>query len=249
VHQRLPAALSIYFLRAACYNEGNPRKGTGAMITNELQKRIFNGDREAFRAVYQKYGRGVYLDALKALGNETTARGVVKQTFLNLHNELMCKDEDIDLQERIRALADQETLLVQVLGSPSGEEAGAAVAAHGSVPAEAPQEPSAVEDYADDSETADTESDEETPDDLPPLERTHAYMRADGEEDLQAMRERASKSPKQGRWLGSVLLALFLLILLWVLGGILMDLGILPFIDLGYSWFNETIFQLFKLGA
>lgn len=219
------------------------------MITNELQKRIFNGDREAFRAVYQKYGRGVYLDALKTLGNETAARGVVKQTFLNLHNELMCKDEDIDLQERIRTLANQETLLVQVLGSPSGEEAGAAVAAHGSVSAQTPQESPAAEDYADDSETVSDESDGEISDDLPPLERTHAYMRADGEEDLQAMRERASKPPKQGRGLGSVLLVLFLLILLWVLGGILMDLGILPFIDLGYSWFNETIFQLFKLGA
>lgn len=220
------------------------------MITDELQKRVFNGDREAFRSVYQKYGRGVYLDALKALGNETAARGVVKQTFLNLHNELMCKDEDVDIGERVRELADHETLLMQVLGSPSGEEAGAAVASHGAAAAAA-QKARPDEGFSDnaDIEAADEEPEEEIPDDLPPLERTRAYMRADGEEDLHAIRERASKTPKQGRGIGTALLILFLLILLWVSGGILMDLGILPSVDLGYRWFNENIFRLFTLGA
>jgi hypothetical protein len=222
------------------------------MITNDLQKRIFNGDREAFRSVYQKYGRGVYLDALKALGNETAARGVVKQTFLSLHNELMCRNEDIVIHERVRELAEHEILLRQVLGSESGEEAGAVVAARGGHAAEAPEKrgsesifgQKALEDAPED-----IEEDVPVPDDMPALERTHAYMRADGEKGLQDMRKRASDTSRPARGFGTVLLILFLLMLLWVLGGILMDLGILPSVNLGYRWFNENIFRLFTLGA
>ena len=36
-----------------------------------------------------------------------------------------------------------------------------------------------------------------------------------------------------------------LVIFLWVLADILMYKGILPGVDLGYSWFNGHLFQLF----
>ena len=43
------------------------------------------------------------------------------------------------------------------------------------------------------------------------------------------------------------LLILLLLILLWVLAGVLMDVQLIRAYDLGYSWFNETIYPLFSL--
>ena len=42
-----------------------------------------------------------------------------------------------------------------------------------------------------------------------------------------------------------VIFVIVLVIFLWVLADILMYKGILPGIDLGYSWFNEHLFQLF----
>ena len=41
-----------------------------------------------------------------------------------------------------------------------------------------------------------------------------------------------------GRVAAAVLVALFLLVFLWALAGILMSLGVLPAADLGYGWFE-----------
>ena len=45
-------------------------------------------------------------------------------------------------------------------------------------------------------------------------------------------------------WLVVVLLSA---VLAWLLAGILMDIGLLPRCDLGYAWFNRTIFPVFRL--
>ena len=39
------------------------------------------------------------------------------------------------------------------------------------------------------------------------------------------------------------------LLFLWIVAGILMDLGILPYYDLGFAWFNANLYPLFTLGA
>ena len=41
------------------------------------------------------------------------------------------------------------------------------------------------------------------------------------------------------------LLIVCIMILGWAIVGILMDIGWIPYMDLGYSWFNETIYPLF----
>lgn len=214
------------------------------MITNDLQKRILNGDREAFRSVYAKYGRDVYLTALHELGSEEAARAVVKQTFLSLHHELMRANEDIDLHVRIHELAENELLLLQILKSGGGDDAVSAVSAHSAgsgraQPLVAPEQ-----------ESADGAAEKSIPADLPPLERTHAYMRADGEDTAPAQaREPKSGSARRGQGFSVFLLIVFLLLLLWTLAGVLMGLGFVPKVDLGYEWFNHTVFPLFQLGA
>jgi hypothetical protein len=42
-----------------------------------------------------------------------------------------------------------------------------------------------------------------------------------------------------------ILNVILILILLWFLGGLLINLGVLPEFDLGYSWFNGHIYPLF----
>ena len=210
------------------------------MITNDLQKRILNGEREAFRSVYEQYGRGVYFSALETLGSEDKARTVVKKVFLLLHSELMRACDDVDIHQRVRELADSELLLLQVLGSASGEEAAAAVSAH--TRAEEAGEPLVDPDpsgYADADGTP-------RPVELPPLERTSTYMRAES-----ASFGRGKERAPRGRAHGflTFLLVLFLLVLLWVLVGVLMGLGYLPKFDLGYGWFNTNVFPFFSIGA
>ena len=52
------------------------------------------------------------------------------------------------------------------------------------------------------------------------------------------------KKEKNHLWLW-VPIILLLMILLWLTVGMLMSYGIVPELDLGYEWFNETIFELF----
>ncbi|MBR3244322.1 MAG: hypothetical protein IKF90_16800 [Parasporobacterium sp.] len=54
------------------------------------------------------------------------------------------------------------------------------------------------------------------------------------------------KPRNKGLFIFCVILNIILiLILLWFLGGLLVNLGILPDIDIGYSWFNAHIYPLF----
>jgi hypothetical protein len=238
------------------------------MITNDLQKRIRNGDREAFRTIYSEHGRGVYLNALKALGNETDAHSVVKQTFLNLHHELLRSGEDIDIAARIRELADNELLLMEILDSKTLTQPTASVASKGQ---STPQKQASFEDCATSAKPGAPEpvreavrrprreeisfDDDDAPDakaadPLPPFDRARTYMNADDEASLRMReQERGAQQSRRGRGFGRFLLILFLLILLWVAAGILMDFGLIPYFDLGYGWFNAYIFPLFTLGA
>lgn len=212
------------------------------MITNDLQKRIQNGDREAFRSVYNKYGRDVYLTALHALGSEEAARGVVKQTFLVLHTELMRAADDVDLGVRIRELSENELLLLEILKNGGGEQSASAVAARSKDTARARS-------YVAPEPEAEDEVESVIPADLPPLERTRAYMRADNAPGSSPKREKKSNSSRFGHGLSAFLLFVFLLLLLWTLAGVLMGLGFIPKFDLGYEWFNRSVFPLFHLGA
>ena len=54
---------------------------------------------------------------------------------------------------------------------------------------------------------------------------------------------------RRGSALISILTVLFCAILAWLVAGALMDLKLIPFYDLGYSWFNTHVCLLFRLGA
>lgn len=210
------------------------------MITNPLQQRINTGDREAFKAVYSEYGRGVYIAALKALGSESAARNVVKQTFLNLHRELLNAADDVDIPVLIREMTDHELLLMKI------------VQQHGSLDeAPTPDAPIPVSEPAPELFSARSAfEDQATPAraaDLPPLERTLAYMQADGAFPREPAPEKpAVRRRKRRGGFGKFLLMLLLLALLWALAGVLMDIRIIPAYDLGYHWFNQTIYPLFS---
>jgi len=215
------------------------------MITNTLQKRISSGDREAFKAVYSEYGRGVFLSAMKALGSEADARVVVKQTFLNLHRELLDAADDMDIPVRIRELTEHELLLTKILrnkgvfdAATQGEPLSSGYSSAYRTGGASARSVFDVEDLPEESEP------------LPPLERTYAYMEAD--RVFASKRPEETPAPAKAKKRGGfqrVLVVLLLLVLLWALVGVLMDVRLIPAFDLGYRWFNATVFPLFSTFA
>ena len=57
----------------------------------------------------------------------------------------------------------------------------------------------------------------------------------------------ARRKSRKGAIIAGIILVILLLLFIWLLAGILMDLEILPFVDLGYSLFNEHVFEFFRL--
>jgi len=56
-----------------------------------------------------------------------------------------------------------------------------------------------------------------------------------------------AKKSRRGAAVAGIFLFILLVVFVWLLAGILMDLSILPFYDLGYSLFNEYVFDFFRL--
>ena len=198
------------------------------MIENDLQNRIHFGDREAFLAVYQEYGPGAYAAAKKALSSDSLAKSAIKQAFLTLYEEILTQPDDFDIPVRIRELTEREiTLLRLVSGETSmtdrlvsdGEEI-------------APEHFSARGAFADQADSLPR---------LPSLERKRAYPRARKRLFLHAKPRAAASAQTPLVW--KILLVLVDLFLLWVLAGMLMGLGYLPVVDLGYSWFSKALHQ------
>ena len=90
-------------------------------------------------------------------------------------------------------------------------------------------------------------------DDLPPIETVEEEVDVydaldeeegyDGEYDEEVEYE---KPRSKGLFIFCIILnVILILILLWFLGGLLINLGVLPEFDLGYSWFNSHIYPLF----
>lgn len=215
------------------------------MITNTLQKRISSGDREAFKAVYSEYGRGVFLAAMKALGSEADARVVVKQTFLNLHRDLLNAADDVDIPVRIRELTEHELLLTKILRNKGVFDAAAQGDTLGNGYTSAYRSGGASARSVYDAEDLPEESEP-----LPPLERAYAYMEADRVFASKKTEETpTADKPKKRNGFQKLLVMLLLLVLLWALVGVLIDVRLIPAFDLGYRWFNQIVFPLFSTFA
>ncbi|MDD4311497.1 MAG: hypothetical protein PHW41_03355 [Eubacteriales bacterium] len=193
------------------------------MITNDLQNRIHLGDREAFLAVYQEYGRGVYTVARKALSSDSLAKSAVKQTFLTLYEELLTKTDDFDIPVRIRQLADREIYLLRLISGKTTPQDDVALQ-----PEEPEAEQFSARDFAEDADLVLN---------LPSLEREHAFRKP---RNGLFLRKPQQKADARTPLFWKILLVLIDLFLLWVLAGLLMGVGYLPVVDLGYVWFSRV---------
>ena len=198
------------------------------MIENDLQNRIHFGDREAFLAVYQEYGPGAYAAAKKALSSDSLAKSAIKQAFLTLYEEILIQPEDFDIPVRIRELTEHEITLLRLVNGQINMADSAASDAE----AIAPEHFSARGAFSDQADSLPK---------LPTLERKRAYPRARKRLYPRAKPRAAASAQIPTVW--KILLVLVDLFLLWVLAGMLMGLGYLPVVDLGYSWFSNALSQ------
>lgn len=207
------------------------------MISPSLQERIHRGDRDAFRALYSEYSRDVYLTAQQALQSDALARAVVRQVFLRIHRELLAASAPLDTDARIDALTNEEIRVQRIASGDTGE----------AILRDAPT-PRRVTRYRECAHAAQPARPEA--DALTRVRARYAPMQQPpvppaGEPLLPQARPRMGAA----RVAAAVLVALFLLVFLWALAGILMSLGVLPAADLGYGWFDRVVFRLFGLPA
>ena len=194
------------------------------MITNDLQNRIHFGDRDAFYAIYREYGLGIYAAARKALPSDSLAKSAVKQTFLTLYEEILTKTEDFDIPVRLRELADHEVYILQLIN-------GDASILENADPAKAMIEPDqlSARTFGEDADLMLN---------LPSLERDRNFRKP--RRGL-FLRKPEQKNAKRTALFWKILLVLVDLFLLWFLLGLIMGLGYLPAIDLGYTWFSQLL--------
>ena len=207
------------------------------MISPSLQERIHRGDRDAFRALYSEYSRDVYLTAQQALQSDALARAVVRQVFLRIHRELLAAAAPLDTDARIDALTNEEIRVQRIASGDTGE----AILRD----APTPRRVTRYRECAHAAQPARPEAAQPEADALARVRARYAPMRQP------PVPPAGEPLPRMGaaRVAAAVLVALFLLVFLWALAGILMSLGVLPAADLGYGWFDRVVFRLFGLPA
>lgn len=199
------------------------------MISDSLQERIHLGDRDAFRALYSEYSRDVYLTAQEMLQTEAQSRAVVKQVFLRIYRELLDADGPIDTDRRIEALTNEEIRIQRIAAGNTGSDILQQVHTPRRLDRRGAGHTGVQQPFADAPK--------------PPLDRVKVRYAI-----APAAAASASRPQRRGgRAVGFLLIALLFLLLLWVLSGMMMSLGWIPRLDLGYTWFDRTVFCLFNL--
>lgn len=232
------------------------------MFRDAVQKRANAGEQEALREIYNKYSKKVYALTQAALGDADTAKSAVKQVFLRLYHELMRAESDIDIAARLSSLINDEVRIQRIARGDFSEDT---LQIQYTVSAE------------DDSGSNDTmvrihqrmvvtpEEERKTepkkepvPVSVPAPDFADSVIEEAKEESFQDNRyyyrrpervEQIFEKPKRkgGNVIITILLILLILVFVWLLVGILMDLRFLPFLDLGYSFFNKNFFEFFRI--
>lgn len=197
------------------------------MDLNALMRRIQQGDREAFATLYTRYNKTVYRIALESTRNDEEAKHVVVAVFREMYQTIRAKGPYLgDLYGWLDALTAKQVRLRRMMRVGGAEETMASPQ---------PQPASVVSPQFK----------------AASVDRPRRYT----EEEAAALEERALKrlqaipekeeERQRGGWVSIAVLGATAALLLWVLIGLLGTLSILPRWDLGYAWFNQTLFTLF----
>lgn len=236
------------------------------MELSELMHRVRYGDRDALKDLIARYGGQVYKRALAKTGDKALAKEVTQKTFAELVSTLQKNSDDEGWQLWLDTLAARNidtcgriksdvSYVERELERELYQEAAPPAAAHWQAMPARPQ-PYAPRDNARQAQGAYARPNTPArPPSAPPPpryvpERPPSY--APQQPPRRRPPENAAPEPsfekprsRFGYGLGVFVLIVLCLVLLWIAAGICMNMGFLPKIDLGYSWFNEKIFTFF----
>lgn len=209
------------------------------MELEELVRRIRFGDKTAIKDLISIYGNSVYARAFERTQDKELAREAARQTFGQFVSIVQQQpDEDGwslwfgDLIERNIAAYAQVGSDMSVIENELEKE----LYDEPLPPAAPPARPVQHSEPLPPAEPA-------------PDKASHSSGRSRRDEvydEAYALRKTKAKSRRSGSHPATViLLVIVCLLLLWVVGGVAMTMKWITYYDLGYSWFNAHIFQLF----
>ena len=190
------------------------------MPFDELLPGLRSGDANAIRALIKERGAELLAHAeILADGNRERARKLTAEAFRAAIAHLAAfPDETMDSPDKLLDRCLLEAARRDVLSEVSANEAPPAKAEEKTVPVPPWNEATLREKPP---EAAPAPSAQKAPEKMKPPRRA------------------------LNSTVAIVLLSLCVLAVLWLIAGILMSMGWLPALDLGYGWFNEALFPLF----
>ncbi len=185
------------------------------MDLNALMRRIQQGDREAFATLYARYNKTVFRIALDSTQNNEEAKQVVVAVFREMYQTIRSKGPYLG-----DLYGWLDALTAKQVRLRRMMRVGAGVANESKAQPVSSDKPRRY------------------------TEEEAAALEERAERRLNRIPERVEEKQRSA-WLSIAALSVTALLLLWVLVGLLGTLSILPRWDLGYAWFNQTLFTLF----
>jgi hypothetical protein len=222
-----------------------------------------------FQSLYRRYAYLLYREVFEELKNVEETREVVYQIFTRIREEEDLSGEGIEARlgkyraeivaQRKKARLDLDRVWYrmqndEILGRPAGQPAESRERETGAAgrldepasreEAETPEEPAQAETEMISGQGLETPAQSET-ETVPEPRRARRVREVFPEE---AEEQNAPKNGREkslaGYW---ILLGIIVLLFLWFFLNILMTLGVVPVMDLGYSWFNGHVVTLFPV--
>ncbi|MEL7603340.1 MAG: hypothetical protein AAGU77_09320 [Bacillota bacterium] len=185
------------------------------MEANELLARVHEGNEEAFRLLFAQYGEALHQSMMERCHDKRLAREALKDVFQKAYTTLRNSEQP-----------DGTALWLNELAMNSLEER---LAAQKQAVAALEESQRGQENAA--PETFDREAGG--------AERIISDVRKGMDTSA------ACKTPHVSGTAIAIILIVLLLLIIWYIVGALMRMGMLPNVDLGYSWFSSHVFSLF----
>ncbi|MCF0228109.1 MAG: hypothetical protein HUJ76_00255 [Parasporobacterium sp.] len=236
---------------------------------------IKSGSSDAIKQLYQENAQDIYDFAKGITGNHDTAMQATKSTLSKLIQQIQGGQEPASIHSEALKIAYDEACKIAMpsvenVKSPYDQEKPAATVQE-KQPRKEPEQPRRREEYSDNYYEDDYDDvpqrrpqprnrrdyDPRRQPQQPPRRSRNDYYEDDYDDRYYDDRyddryyddDYDDYQEKKGHGAGFVICLIIniilVLLLIWFLIGLLANLSVIPAIDLGYSWFNGTVYPLF----
>ena len=212
------------------------------MQLEELVRRIRQGDKGAIKELVATYGNAVFQRALERTNDRELAREAARQTFGQFVAIVQQQPTEDGWSLWFGDLIERNIASYAQIGVDMGYiEHELEHELYEEIPS-LPTQPQKNDRQAASVRPAYSPAETSPKSEVP-------YSKKKERSDVRTLRDEVfaeePRERKRGQGFTVVALIVVCLLLLWVVTGVAMTMKWIPFYDLGYSWFNSTIFRLF----